>query len=101
VILAALQNGEVGYAGAAVLLRAVYYLGSLGGAGLAFFSLLFAERQDVADASRLHRWVLGAVALGLLAALGSLSVQVGVLTGGERRWCIEPPGAGAGWPGWL
>ncbi len=81
-ILAALQNGEVGYAGAAVLLRAVYYLGSLGGAGLAFFALLFGERQEVAEA-RLRRCVVAAVVLGLLAALGSLTIQVGVLTGGE------------------
>ena len=40
----------MGYAGAAVALRATYYTGSLGGAGLAFFALLFGARQEMADA---------------------------------------------------
>jgi copper resistance protein D len=83
VILAALQSGEVGYPGAAVLLRAVYYVGSLGGAGLAFFALLFGTRQEAADLARVRRWTLAAVLLGLVAALGALTAQVGVLTGGE------------------
>ena len=82
-ILAALQGGEIGYPGAAVLLRAIYYVASLGGAGLAFFAVLFGPRQEATDAARLRRWTLGAVLLGLLAALGSLIIQVGVLTGGE------------------
>ena len=82
-ILAALQSGEVGYPGAAVLLRAAYYVGSLGGAGLAFFALLFGTRQEAADIARVRRWTLAAVLLGLVAALGALTAQVGVLTGGE------------------
>ena len=82
-ILAALQTGEAGHAGAAVVLRAAYYAGSLGGAGLAFFSLLFGTRQEVADAARLRRWAIGAALLGILAGIGALAAQVGVLTGGE------------------
>ena len=63
-ILAALQTGEAGYyAGAAVALRATYYAGSLGGAGLAFFALLFGARQEAADAARVRRWAAGAALL--------------------------------------
>ena len=58
-ILSALQTGEAGYAGAAVVLRAAYYAGSLGGAGLAFFALLFGARQEAADAARVRRWATG------------------------------------------
>ena len=82
-ILAALQAGEVGYAGAAVALRAIYYAGSLGGAGLAFFALLFGARQEVADAARTRRWAAGAALVGIAAGVGALAAQVGVLTGGE------------------
>jgi putative copper export protein len=83
VILAALQTGEAGYAGAAVVLRAAYYAGSLGGAGLAFFALLFGARQEAADAARARRWAMGAALLGIAAGVGALMAQVGVLTGGE------------------
>ena len=82
-ILAALQTGEAGYAGAAVALRAAYYTGSLGGAGLAFFALLFGARQEAADAARVRRWAAGAALLGIGAGVGALAAQVGVLTGGE------------------
>ena len=82
-ILAALQTGEVGYAGAAVALRAAYYAGSLGGAGLAFFALLFGARQEAVDAARVRRWAAGAALLGIGAGVGALAAQVGVLTGGE------------------
>ncbi|WP_240757062.1 MULTISPECIES: copper resistance D family protein [Roseicella] len=82
-ILAALQSGQVGYPGAAVVLRAAYYVGSLGGAGLAFFALLLGSRQEATDAERLRRWALGAAVLGLLAGIGALAAQVGVLTDGE------------------
>jgi putative copper export protein len=83
VILAALQSGDVGYPGVAVALRALYYVGSLGGAGLAFFSLLFGGRQEAAGAARLRRWVVGAALLGLFSGLAGLVVQVGVLTAGD------------------
>lgn len=68
---------------AAVLLRAGYYAGSLGGAGLAFFALLFGPRLDPADFARLRRWAGGAALLGLLAGAGNLAAQVWTLTGGE------------------
>ncbi len=67
----------------ALLLRAAFYAGGLGGAGLAFFALLFGARLEAADAVRLRRWAAGACLLGLSAASGGLAAQVWALTGGE------------------
>nr|WP_264185722.1 CopD family protein [Roseicella aerolata] len=77
-----LRTGEVGWGGVAVVLRAAYYTGSLGGAGLAFFALLFGTRREV-DPRRLGRWAAGAALLGIAAGLGVLTAQVAELTGGE------------------
>nr|WP_256476231.1 CopD family protein [Siccirubricoccus soli] len=63
-------------------MRAAYYTGSLGGAGLAFFALLFGARGEV-DSARLRRWTAGAALLGLAAGVGVLTAQVAELTGGE------------------
>ena len=109
---ALLGAGEVGYAGAAaVLLRAAYHVGGLGGAGLAFFALLFGGRLDAADAARLRRWAALAALLGILAGLGVLAAQVGTLTAGDTFLDAEVWGvvlasqAGAsyalGWAGLL
>lgn len=81
-IIALLRTGEVGYGGAAVLLRATYYVGSLGGAGLAFFSLLFGGRPNSGDPMRLGRWCAGAALLGIVAGGGVLAAQTVELTGG-------------------
>jgi putative copper export protein len=82
VIAALLGGGEAGHAGTvAVPLRAAYYAGSLGGAGLAFFALLFGGMLEAGDAARLRRWSALAALLGLLAGLGILAAQVSTLTG--------------------
>ena len=103
-ILALLQGAELGYGVAAIVLRAAYYVGSLGGAGLAFFALLFGSRLDDGDAGRLRRWTLGAALLGVVASVGTLTAHVGVLMGGETltdpdAWHIvllSPAGASYG-----
>ena len=103
-ILALLQDGELGYGAAAVVLRAAYYAGSLGGAGLAFFALLFGARLDEGDAQRLRHCATGASLLAIAAALGALTAQVGVLMGGDTLtdpdgWSIvlmSPAGASYG-----
>lgn len=82
-IPALLGGGEVGYVAAAVPLRAAYYAGNLGGAGLTFFALLFGSRLAAEDMARLRRWACGAAGLGVLAGIGVLAVQAGALTGGE------------------
>lgn len=82
-ILSLLQGEELGYGAAAVVLRAAYYTGSLGGAGLAFFALLFGPLLDPADMERLGRWAAGAAGLGIVSAAGALTAHVGVLMGGD------------------
>ena len=81
-ILAALQTGEVGWAGVAVALRAATYAGQFTAAGLAFFALLFGARQTPADSARQARWAAGAAGIGVIAGFGTLAAHVGVLTGG-------------------
>ncbi|WP_043359682.1 copper resistance D family protein [Belnapia sp. F-4-1] len=103
-ILTLLQGGELGWGAAAVVLRAAYYAGSLGGAGLAFFALLFGARLDPGDARRLRHWATSASMLAIVAALGALTAHVGVLMGGNsltdpEGWSIillSPAGASYG-----
>ena len=100
-ILTLLRGDEMGWGAAAVVLRAAYYAGSLGGAGLAFFALLFGARLDEGDARRLRHWATGASLLAIVAAIGTLTAHVGVLMGGEtltdpEGWSIvlmSPDGA--------
>ena len=82
-IPALLGGGEVGYAAAAVPLRAAYYAGNLGGAGLAFFALLFGSELGAEDSARLRRWACWAAGLGVLAGVGVLGALAGALAGGE------------------
>lgn len=103
-ILALLRGGATGYEAAAVVLRAVYYAGSLGGAGFAFFALQFGHRMTADEAARLRRWATGAALLGIAAGLGALAAQVGMLMGGEtltdpegwRIMLLSPAGASYG-----
>ncbi|MDN3563581.1 CopD family protein [Paeniroseomonas aquatica] len=103
-ILTLFQGGELGWDAVAVVLRAAYYAGSLGGAGLAFFALIFGSRLEREDARRLRHWVMGAVLLAIVAGFGILTAQVGVLMGGEsltdpEGWSIillSPTGASYG-----
>lgn len=82
-IPALLGGGELGYAEAAVPLRAAWYVASLGGAGLAFFALLFGRGLAAEDATRLRGWASRAALLGVPAGIAILAVQVGTLTGGQ------------------
>ncbi len=75
----------LGEAGAAALLRAAWYAGGLGGAGLAFFALTFGARLDAKDAARLRRWAAAAALLGLASGLGALAAAVTTLAGGGGR----------------
>lgn len=103
-ILALLQGGDLGWGAVAVVLRAVYYAGTLGGAGFAFFTLLFGSRLDRNDARRLRRRAADAALLAIVAGLGTLTAQVAVLMGGEsltdpEGWSIvilSPAGASYG-----
>lgn len=103
-ILTLLRGGELGYEAAAVALRSLYYVGSLGGAGLAFFALLFRHRMAAEGAARLRRWAVGAALLGIVAGVCTMAAHVGVLMAGEtlmdpEAWSIvllSPAGASCG-----
>ena len=77
----AFQTGAIGWVGVAVALRALSYAGQFTAAGLAIFTLLFGARQRPVDRARQGRWAAGAASIGLIAGLGTLAAQVGVLTG--------------------
>jgi copper resistance protein D len=81
VIGEAFQTGAIGWVGVAVALRALSYAGQFTAAGLAIFTLLFGARQRPVDRARQGRWAAGAASIGLIAGLGTLAAQVGVLTG--------------------
>jgi putative copper export protein len=68
--------------GLAVVVRALYYVATIGAAGLVLFALGFAHRLDPAEMARLRRALLGAVAAGLLLSIAALALRVLVLTGG-------------------
>jgi putative copper export protein len=68
--------------GLTVVVRALYYVATIGAAGLAMFAIGFGHRLEPAEAGRLRRTLLGAIAAGLaLSALG-LALRVLVLTAG-------------------
>ncbi len=68
--------------GLGVVLRALYYVASIGAAGLAFFLIGFGHRLRPHEASRLRRAVLAAVAAGLAFSVIALALRVLVLTAG-------------------
>lgn len=70
------------YLAAAIVLRAAWYAGALGGAGLAFFALAFGRGLEPGEAARLRRWAGAAALLGALAGLAELGAQAIALASG-------------------
>lgn len=68
--------------GIAVMMRALYYAASIGAAGLVFFMIGYGHRLRPAEVTRLHRTLLGAVAIGLAVSVAALALRVLVLTAG-------------------
>ncbi len=66
--------------GLTVVLRAAYYIATIGGAGLAMFAIGFGHRLEAPEAARLRRWLLGGAGLGL--SILALALRVLVLTAG-------------------
>jgi putative copper export protein len=69
--------------GLTVVIRAGYYIASLGAAGLALFALGFGQRLTDEETRRLRGWLLGAVALAIALSLVAAVVRVQVLSAGE------------------
>jgi putative copper export protein len=68
--------------GLSVVLRALYYVASIGAAGLAFFLIGFGHRLLPAELARVRRTLLAAVAAGLALSVLALALRVLVLTAG-------------------
>jgi putative copper export protein len=70
--------------GVAVVVRALYYVATIGTAGLALFAVGFGHRLEPDEAMRLRRTLLGAVVAGLLISMLALALRVLVLTAGAN-----------------
>jgi copper resistance protein D len=68
--------------GAVVVVYALYYVATIGAAGLAFFMIGFGHRLRPDEVTRLRRTLLGTIAAGLALSVGALALRVFVLTAG-------------------
>ena len=70
--------------GITVIIRALYYIATIGAAGLAIFAIGFEHRLEAHEAARLRRTLLGAILAGLALSLLALILRVLVLTAGAN-----------------
>jgi putative copper export protein len=68
--------------GLTVVVRALYYVATIGAAGLAMFAIGFGDRLEGEEAGRLRRTLLLAIAAGLALSVLALGLRVLVLTAG-------------------
>lgn len=68
--------------GITVILRALYYVATIGAAGLVLFALGFGHRLEPGEALRLRRLLAAAILAGLALSLAALALRVLVLTAG-------------------
>jgi len=72
--------------GITVIIRALYYIATIGAAGLGLFAIGFGQRLEPAEAARLRRSLLGAIAAGLVLSVLALALRVLVLTAGASMF---------------
>lgn len=72
--------------GVTVVVRAAYYVATIGAVGLAFFAIGFGHRLLPDEAARLRRMLLLAVAAGLALSVFALALRVLVLTAGASMF---------------
>jgi putative copper resistance protein D len=70
--------------GITVIIRALYYIATIGAAGLGIFAIIFGHRLEADETARLHRTLLGAIAAGLALSILALALRVVVLTAGAN-----------------
>ena len=68
--------------GITVIIRALYYIATIGAAGLGLFAIGFGHRLEPNEAARLCRILLATIATGLLLSVVALTLRVLVLTAG-------------------
>ena len=82
-ILEYLQPDPDIWDGVAVVVRAGYYVASLGAAGLALFAIGYGHRLTPAEGDRLRARLAGAVGLAILLSLVAALVRVQILSAGD------------------
>jgi len=68
--------------GITVIIRALYYITTIGAAGLGLFAIGFGHRLEPAEAAKLRRVLLTTIAAGLALSVLALALRVLVLTAG-------------------
>ena len=68
--------------GITVVLRAFYYVATIGAVGLALFAIGFGHRLESDETRRLRRLLLRAIVAGLVLSILALALRVHVLTAG-------------------
>ena len=79
--------------GVTVVIRALYYVTTIGAAGLGLFAIGFGHRLEPDEAARLRRTLTGAVAAGLALSVLALAMRVLVLTAGASMTDADVWGA--------
>ena len=72
--------------GITVVIRALYYIATIGAAGLGIFAIGFGHRLEGDEAARLRRTLLGAIAAGLMLSVLAMALRVLVLTAGASMF---------------
>jgi putative copper export protein len=75
--------------GITVIIRALYYIGTIGAAGLGLFAVGFGHRLEPGEAAKLHRTLLATIAAGLLLSVLALALRVLVLTAGSSIFSAD------------
>jgi putative copper resistance protein D len=68
--------------GITVIIRALYYIATIGAAGLGLFAIGFGHRLEPNEAAKLRQSLLATIAAGLLLSVVALTLRVLVLTAG-------------------
>jgi putative copper export protein len=75
--------------GITVIIRALYYIGTIGAAGLGLFAAGFGHWLEPGEAAKLHRTLLATIAAGLLLSVLALALRVLVLTAGASVFSAD------------
>ncbi|MCA3278222.1 MAG: CopD family protein [Roseomonas sp.] len=70
--------------GITVIIRALYYITTIGAVGLGIFAIGFGHRLEAHETARLHRTLLGAIGAGIALSILALILRVLVLTAGAN-----------------
>jgi copper resistance protein D len=75
--------------GITVIIRSLYYIATIGAAGLGLFAVGFGHRLEPDEAAKLQRTLLATIAAGLLLSVLALALRVLVLTAGASVFSAD------------